>query len=195
MRSHPPDRWRCHHLGRRRGRNDVVGRTVVSMTACAAARRRHRRRAPRTPSRPHSVGHRRRVARRRRGPQSRSGGRHRLRARNGRFCTTCRNCPDVDAVTVAAPTEAHASEALPFLERGVSALVEKPLTRTLDEADALVAAAARSGAILAVGHTERFNPAVTAALPLHHAPRIRRDSSPRDVSRAQSRHRRRIRSR
>jgi predicted dehydrogenase len=73
--------------------------------------------------------------------------------------------PEVDAVTVAVPTEAHASEALPFLERGVAALVEKPLTRTLEEADALVAAAARSGAVLAVGHTERFNPAVTAALP------------------------------
>ncbi len=73
--------------------------------------------------------------------------------------------PEVDAVTVAVPTESHAEAATPFLERGVSVLVEKPLTRTLEEADALIAAAARGGALLAVGHTERFNPAVAAALP------------------------------
>ena len=69
----------------------------------------------------------------------------------------------VDAVTIAAPTEAHHQLARPFLERGIPVLVEKPLTRSLDEADDLIAAAAASGATLAVGHTERFNPAVTAA--------------------------------
>jgi predicted dehydrogenase len=73
--------------------------------------------------------------------------------------------PPVDAVVVAAPTEAHADIAAPFLERGVAVLVEKPLARTLDEADRLVALAARHGATLAVGHSERFNPAVIAALP------------------------------
>jgi predicted dehydrogenase len=73
--------------------------------------------------------------------------------------------PPVDAVVVAAPTEFHAQAAAPFLARGVSALVEKPLTRTLAEADELIALAERHGAVLAVGHTERFNPAVTAALP------------------------------
>jgi len=73
--------------------------------------------------------------------------------------------PPVDAIVVAAPTEVHAAAAAPFLERGISALVEKPLTRTLEEADALIALAERHGAVLAVGHTERFNPAVTAALP------------------------------
>jgi predicted dehydrogenase len=78
--------------------------------------------------------------------------------------------PDVDAVTIAVPTEAHADEAMPFLERGVPVLVEKPLARTVAEADALIAAAAKSGAVLAVGHTERFNPAVTAAIPLINAP-------------------------
>ena len=70
----------------------------------------------------------------------------------------------VDAVTIAVPTEAHHAVARPFLERGVSVLVEKPMARTLDEADDLIAAAASTGAVLAVGHTERFNPAVTAAL-------------------------------
>jgi predicted dehydrogenase len=78
--------------------------------------------------------------------------------------------PEVDAVVVAAPTEVHAKAAAPFLARGVSALVEKPLTRTLEEADELIALAERHGALLAVGHTERFNPAVTAALPHIDAP-------------------------
>lgn len=68
----------------------------------------------------------------------------------------------LDAVSVAVSTDAHAEVALPFLSRGVPTLVEKPLAASLDEADALVAAADASGAILATGHTERFNPAVTA---------------------------------
>jgi predicted dehydrogenase len=80
--------------------------------------------------------------------------------------------PDLDAVTVAVPTESHLAVARPFLERGVGVLVEKPMARTLDEADELLAAAAGSGAVLAVGHTERFNPAVTAALPLVSNPRF-----------------------
>jgi predicted dehydrogenase len=69
----------------------------------------------------------------------------------------------VDAVTIAVPTEAHAAIALPFLEAGIPVLVEKPIARTIAEADAMVDAAVRRGAALAVGHTERFNPAVAAA--------------------------------
>jgi len=78
----------------------------------------------------------------------------------------------VDAVTVAAPTASHASIAQPLLERGVPVLVEKPLARSVEEADLLIAAAARGGATLAVGHTERFNPAVQAARPLLRHPRF-----------------------
>ena len=78
----------------------------------------------------------------------------------------------VDAVTVAVPTTAHLDVARPFLDRGVAVLVEKPLAASLDEADALLAAARRGGAILAAGHTERFNPAVAAALPLVSRPRF-----------------------
>jgi predicted dehydrogenase len=78
----------------------------------------------------------------------------------------------VDAVTVAVPTELHHEIALPFLERGISVLVEKPITRTVEEADALIAAAAASGATLAAGHTERYNPAVAAVLPLVSTPRF-----------------------
>ncbi len=69
----------------------------------------------------------------------------------------------VDAVSIAVPTESHLEVALPFLERGIPVLVEKPLARDLAEADRMIAAAARAGTILAVGHTERHNPAVALA--------------------------------
>jgi predicted dehydrogenase len=78
----------------------------------------------------------------------------------------------VDAVVIAVPTVDHLAVARPFLERGVHVLVEKPITSSLDDADALVALAAGSGAVLAVGHTERFNPAVQAALPVLKTPRF-----------------------
>ncbi|MGE3955314.1 MAG: Gfo/Idh/MocA family oxidoreductase [Vicinamibacterales bacterium] len=78
----------------------------------------------------------------------------------------------VDAVSIAVPTEQHLAVALPFLEAGTGVLVEKPMVRSLDEADAMMAAAAKGGAVLAVGHTERFNPAVEAARPLLHDPRF-----------------------
>jgi predicted dehydrogenase len=78
----------------------------------------------------------------------------------------------VDAVTVAVPTELHREIALPFLEQGIAVLVEKPMARSLEEADELVAAARASGATLGVGHTERYNPAVAAVLPLVTSPRF-----------------------
>ncbi|HET9830477.1 MAG TPA: Gfo/Idh/MocA family oxidoreductase, partial [Vicinamibacterales bacterium] len=69
----------------------------------------------------------------------------------------------VDAVTIAVPTELHHELTLSFLSAGVSVLVEKPMARDLDEAEGMIAAAARAGTVLAVGHTERFNPAVAVA--------------------------------
>lgn len=78
----------------------------------------------------------------------------------------------VDAVVVATPTASHAAVARPFLERGIAVLIEKPLTRSLEDADALIALARAQGAVLAVGHTERFNPAVEAARAVLHAPRF-----------------------
>jgi predicted dehydrogenase len=79
---------------------------------------------------------------------------------------------EVDAVTIAVPTEAHLDVALPFIERGVATLIEKPMARTGAEADTLVAAAAKSGTTLGVGHTERYNPAVATALPLVTSPKF-----------------------
>src|SRR4029078_2621272 len=62
--------------------------------------------------------------------------------------------------------------ALPFLEAGVPVLVEKPMARSLEEADQMIAAAARSGAVLPAGQTDLFNPAVEAARPMLTDPRF-----------------------
>lgn len=78
----------------------------------------------------------------------------------------------VDAVSIAVPTERHLEIALPFLKAGVPVLVEKPMARSLEEADLMIAAAAESGVVLAVGQTERFNPAVEAARPMLRDPRF-----------------------
>jgi len=71
----------------------------------------------------------------------------------------------VDAVTVAVPTELHRDIALPFLEAGIPVLVEKPMARSLAEADEMINAGGDRGAMLAIGHTERFNPALAVARP------------------------------
>ena len=78
----------------------------------------------------------------------------------------------VDAVSIAVPTVSHVDVALPFIERGTAVLVEKPLAGTLADADRLIETAIRRGTLLAAGHTERFNPAVVAALPLVTRPRF-----------------------
>jgi predicted dehydrogenase len=68
----------------------------------------------------------------------------------------------VDAVSVATPTESHLAVGRMFLEKGVAALIEKPLARDAAEARELCRIAADSGALLQVGHIERFNPALVA---------------------------------
>jgi predicted dehydrogenase len=71
----------------------------------------------------------------------------------------------IDAASLAVPTESHAEIACALLESGVHVLVEKPVSRTLEEADEMIEAARRGGAVLQVGHLERFNPALTALRP------------------------------
>ena len=78
----------------------------------------------------------------------------------------------VDAVCIATPTASHVDVALPFVERGSAVLVEKPLASGLAEADRLLAVAEARGTLVATGHTERFNPAVTAALPIVSQPKF-----------------------
>ena len=71
----------------------------------------------------------------------------------------------IDAASVAVPTEAHCEIACGLLEAGIHVLVEKPISRTLEEADRMIQAAQRGNAILQVGHLERFNPAMLALRP------------------------------
>ena len=78
----------------------------------------------------------------------------------------------VDAVTIAAPTDAHHEIATAFLERGTSVLVEKPMTRTVAEGQALIDAAKAAGATFAVGQTERYNPAIATVMPFVTTPRF-----------------------
>jgi predicted dehydrogenase len=68
----------------------------------------------------------------------------------------------VDAVVIAAPARCHYALGMTFLRQGVHVLMEKPLAAAADEADELVDAARQSGAVLQVGHVERFNPAFTS---------------------------------
>jgi predicted dehydrogenase len=71
----------------------------------------------------------------------------------------------VDAVSLAVPTESHCEIACGLLEAGIHVLVEKPIAQTLAEADEMIAAATKNGALLQVGHLERFNPALVALRP------------------------------
>ena len=72
---------------------------------------------------------------------------------------------DVDAVTIVVPTPAHFEVARQALERGKHVFIEKPITTTLEQADELLAIAMDAGTIVQIGHVERFNRAVRAALP------------------------------
>jgi predicted dehydrogenase len=71
----------------------------------------------------------------------------------------------VDAVSLAVPTESHSEIACRLLEEGIHVLVEKPISRTLAEAERMIQAAQKGNALLQVGHLERFNPALVALRP------------------------------
>ena len=78
----------------------------------------------------------------------------------------------VDAAVIAVPTTAHAEVALAALDAGVHLLIEKPIASTLDEANAIVAAASSKGVTVQTGHVERFNGALRACEPYLEDPRF-----------------------
>lgn len=78
----------------------------------------------------------------------------------------------VDAVSLAVPTIDHHKLACELLNAGIGVLIEKPIARTLEEADEIIASARRARAVLQVGHLERFNPAVMAASQIVTSPRF-----------------------
>ncbi len=79
---------------------------------------------------------------------------------------------DVDAVSIVVPTTAHHAVTAQSLRRGKHVFVEKPFTVTLAEADDLLALVQQAGTVLQVGHVERFNRAVRAAMPYVDGPRF-----------------------
>jgi len=80
--------------------------------------------------------------------------------------------PKVKAVTIAVPTQHHLAVARFFLEAGIACLIEKPLAKNVVEGREIVELARRKGAVVQVGHIERFNPAVRAMERLHIEPRF-----------------------
>lgn len=77
-----------------------------------------------------------------------------------------------DAVVIVVPTSSHFAVASAAIERGKHVFIEKPITTTLEEADELLSLAKKSGSIIQIGHIERFNRAVRAALPHVKKPRF-----------------------
>jgi len=78
----------------------------------------------------------------------------------------------VDAVSIAVPTSLHYNVAKDFLKHKIHVLIEKPITKTLSEADELIDIAKANGVILQVGHIERFNSAVLAIEPYLKKPKF-----------------------
>ena len=72
---------------------------------------------------------------------------------------------NVDALSIVTPTKFHHVVAKAALEAGKHLLIEKPITATIEEADELIALAKKHGVMVQIGHIERFNRAIRAALP------------------------------
>lgn len=77
-----------------------------------------------------------------------------------------------DAISIAVPTVEHHAAAERAAAAGRHALVEKPMAVTVEEADAMIAAARRARVVLQVGQVERFNPALLAARPHVRGPKF-----------------------
>ncbi len=78
----------------------------------------------------------------------------------------------IDAVSIATPTKLHYEIAADFLRHKIHALVEKPFTPSLKQADSLIKIAKKNKLILQVGHIERFNSAFSATLKLIKSPKF-----------------------
>jgi len=78
----------------------------------------------------------------------------------------------VEAVSIAVPTSLHYNIAKDFLKHGIHVLIEKPITKTLSEADELIEIAKVNNLIIQVGHIERFNSAVLAIEPYLQKPKF-----------------------
>jgi predicted dehydrogenase len=89
-----------------------------------------------------------------------------------RFASEAELLAEVDALTIVVPTPSHYDVAKAALDSGRHVFIEKPITATLEQADELLDIARRNGALVQIGHVERFNRAVRAALPYVSRPRF-----------------------
>ncbi|MES9900327.1 MAG: Gfo/Idh/MocA family oxidoreductase [Sedimenticola sp.] len=78
----------------------------------------------------------------------------------------------IDAVSIVVPTSLHLEESRPFLEQGIHMLLEKPIASTVENGREIVDLARQNGAILQIGHLERFNAGVMALADRINKPRF-----------------------
>jgi predicted dehydrogenase len=78
---------------------------------------------------------------------------------------------EVRAATIAVPTIHHVAVAEPLLARRIAVLIEKPLADTVEAAERLLACGRKTGSLISVGHTERFNPVIRAIQRLNIRPK------------------------
>ena len=83
-----------------------------------------------------------------------------------------RQTPGPQAVSIAVPTVDHFRTAQLLLAHQIACLIEKPLALNVREANELIRLASQHDALLQVGHTERFNPAVRAVAAMKLNPRF-----------------------
>ncbi|MEM9143505.1 MAG: Gfo/Idh/MocA family oxidoreductase, partial [Bacteroidota bacterium] len=76
----------------------------------------------------------------------------------------------VDVVDIVTPTLSHYDCSKKAIEKGRHVFLEKPITKTLEEAEALIALEKKYGVKGQVGHVERFNPAFTAVKDMINSP-------------------------
>lgn len=79
---------------------------------------------------------------------------------------------EVDAVTVAVPTDKHYESVKEVFEHNVHCMVEKPIMQSLEEADELIKVANEKSLIFQVGQIERFNPAIASVQAMGLAPQF-----------------------
>jgi predicted dehydrogenase len=78
----------------------------------------------------------------------------------------------VDAISLAVPTPLHHAIGRELLDSGIHVLIEKPIATTTQEAQELIDVARKRQCVLQVGHLERFNPAIVAAVARLKTPRF-----------------------
>ncbi|WP_374129238.1 Gfo/Idh/MocA family protein [Candidatus Endomicrobiellum agilis] len=78
----------------------------------------------------------------------------------------------IDAAVIAVPPSYHYQVSKPLLQNGIHCLVEKPFTLSVEESEELIEMARAKNLVLQVGHVERFNPAIVAAVPFISDPKF-----------------------